>query len=90
MSLAAPCLLFDFEGPWRPDGAGMVMVDGLVRRGAAPAEGARLRLQFPDLPERSSQVTLSLTGLQGQSLLGPLTLRLQANDALTVGACTVR
>lgn len=93
VELTAPCLRFVSSGDSQPDRSGLVLLDGSVERGAdgsARTSAARLRLQFPDRPERSQEVIATLLDERSQSLLGPLVVRRFTGEQVPgSGACGV-
>ena len=89
VELVAPCRRFVFNGASAVDASGLLVLNGSLDTPTAAGTTtipATLRLQFSERTLQSAQVTFTLTGESGATLLGPATL--QRNDDAAAATAT--
>ncbi|MFN4121506.1 hypothetical protein [Acidovorax sp.] len=93
----ALCLRFVYDGPWQPDDAGAVLLEGTLEttewlngQPQTTRSPAVLRLQFSDGSTDSQQVALTLRDATGANLVMPITLAQGTRTAAPSGCSAGR
>ncbi len=84
------CGRFVSPGPLQADAAGLAVIPGTLQGPGGATTAAILRLQFSDSSGSGQSVTLTLSGVDGKTLLGPLVLGRvgDVTSAAPVAGCT--